>query len=79
MKISEQREELKRNICQLEKLGRRDDAMILLGQLCEIDEELRHSELVEQVRMGWGNTPGTEIPPDWRERPGPAISHFRKW
>ncbi len=37
MTINEEREELKREIVELEKQGRREDAMILLRQLDEID------------------------------------------
>ncbi len=41
--------------------------------------EHARDELVEMIERGWGNTPQPQIPPDWRDKPGPAIMHFRKW
>lgn len=45
--------------------------------LSAIGERFRHEEakrdkmLLEQIAMGWGDTPAHKIPADWRTRRGP--------
>lgn len=36
------------------------------------------SELTEMIRRGWGNVPQTEIPADWRDKPGPELGQAIK-
>lgn len=37
-----------------------------------ISTRWKWAELDEMERMGWGNTPQTKIPADWREHRGPG-------
>jgi hypothetical protein len=51
----------------------KDPAFTLSSKLSPMEE------LDKLIAAGYGDTPQSKIPKDWKVKPGPAVNHFRKW